>query len=280
MQPGLRADLLQRHRIGLRGKHVQQRETCVPAPVSSASGSLVLMAQILAQIAQILHRESASCIRSRASAPSRCCAACAGGAAEAGAGRAGRGGGRAAHRPRRAGGARAARGRRCRGPPAACAAATLGLVINTADPYSVQVGEYYAARARPGARRRCCGSSCRCARTLGAGRVRRACRSAIADHFGDDIQALALAWSQPYAVGCHSITGALALGFDADAVQAQLRAVARVAATSTPPRRGPARDLGLRPSMLLAAPDVARRGADRPRRRGRRQRSACAARRR
>ena len=130
----------------------------------------------------------------------------------------------------------------------------IGLVINTADPYSVEVGEFYAK-----------------ARKLTAAQVLRialpvrstltpeefaALDTAVKSRFGAPIQALALAWSAPYAVNCNSITGALALGYDA----------ALCSHTCAPSTRSPYfgaatvrpyTDLKLRPSMLLAAPDVA-----------------------
>lgn len=131
--------------------------------------------------------------------------------------------------------------------------ADLGLVINTADPYSVAVGAYY-----------------RRARALGAAQVLEVelpLRSALTPqefaqlqqrieaHFGASIQALALAWSQPYAVACNSLPGALALGFDA-----ALCAHSCGASTPSPyfnsPSARPWRDHALRPAMLLAAPDV------------------------
>lgn len=126
----------------------------------------------------------------------------------------------------------------------------LGLVINTADPYSVEVGEYYARR-----------------RGLAPEQLLRvelpvrgslspeefeALAARIGQHFGPTTQALALAWTTPYAVGCNSITGALALGYDA-------ALCAHSCSPSTPSRyfntstARPFTDLGLRPSMLLAA---------------------------
>ena len=130
----------------------------------------------------------------------------------------------------------------------------LGLVINTADPYSVQVGEYYAR-----------------ARGLGPSQVMRVVLPArqdlgaaefgllaaqIADHFGDDIQALVLAWNQPYAVGCQSITGALTLGLDASLCTHGCAATPKSRYFNSASAR-PWTDLRLRPSMLLAAGDVA-----------------------
>ena len=133
----------------------------------------------------------------------------------------------------------------------------IGLVINTADPYSVEVGEFYIH-----------------ARKLSADHVLRielpvkavltshefeTLRSAIDKHFNGSTQALALAWTMPYAVSCNSITGALALGFDADLC-------AETARTCSPSKPSPYfnsstskpyASLGIRLSMQLAAKDVA-----------------------
>ena len=133
-------------------------------------------------------------------------------------------------------------------------AAELGLVINTADPYSVEVGEFYIA-----------------ARKLAAAQVLRielpvrpeltpeefsALAEKIEVHFGKQTQALALAWSLPYAVNCNSITGALALGYDA-ALCSQSCAPSRASRYFNAPTGKPFSDLKLRPAMLLAARDVA-----------------------
>ena len=132
-------------------------------------------------------------------------------------------------------------------------AADIGLVINTADPYSVAVGAYYAA-----------------ARKLAPEQILRvelplktaltpdefqALREQVAAHFGRSTQALALAWTQPYAVNCNSITGALALGYDAG-VCADSCAKSRASPYFNSASTRPFTDLGLRPSMLLAAKSV------------------------
>ena len=131
--------------------------------------------------------------------------------------------------------------------------AELGLVINTADPYSVAVGDFYAA-----------------ARKLSAAQVLRVelpvkavltpyefamLAAKIDAHFGERTQALALAWAVPYAVNCNSITGALALGFDA-ALCAHPCAPSRLSRYFNSATTKPRRDLKIRPSMLLAAHDV------------------------
>jgi uncharacterized protein (TIGR03790 family) len=141
-------------------------------------------------------------------------------------------------------------------------AGDLGLVINTADPYSVEVGEYY-----------------RRVRRIPDGHVLRIdlpvqprlapadlerLRRRIDEHFDGGVQALALAWTQPYAVECQSITSAVTLGFDAQAcVQSCGRRT--VSPYFNAASAAPFKDLGLRPSMLLAASDVdrARRLIDR-----------------
>jgi len=80
--------------------------------------------------------------------------------------------------------------------------------------------------------------------------------SSVSQRLGDDIQALALAWTFPYRVGCMSVTSAFALGFDK-----------RYCATGCAPTapnpyfesssRRPYADHGMRPAMLLAAASVA-----------------------
>jgi uncharacterized protein (TIGR03790 family) len=130
----------------------------------------------------------------------------------------------------------------------------LGLVINTADPYSVAVGEFYAK-----------------ARGLSAAQVMRielpvratltpdefkAFAAAVDTHFGTSVQALALAWTVPYAVNCNAITGALALGYDAGLCHHSCAPSTRSRYFGHPTNK-PYTDLKLRPSMLLAAQDVA-----------------------
>jgi len=132
-------------------------------------------------------------------------------------------------------------------------AADIGLVINTADPYSVAVGSHYIHR-----------------RQLQPHQVLRVevplretlrpqefevLRASIEAHFGTATQALALAWVQPHAVECNSITGALAFGFDA-ALCRQTCAPSRGSGYANSASARPFGDHGLRPSMLLAAHDV------------------------
>ena len=133
-------------------------------------------------------------------------------------------------------------------------AADMGLIINTADPDSVRVGQHYIA-----ARKLAPWQVLRLALPLKTQLSREefdVLARAVAAHFGARTQALALAWVAPYAVECNAITAALTLGFDADAC--------KPGCTPSRPSRyfnaataRPWGELGLRPSMLLAAGTVA-----------------------
>lgn len=132
-------------------------------------------------------------------------------------------------------------------------AADIAVVINTADPYSVAVGEHYARQ-----------------RGLGPDQVLRlelparavlspaefeAFRGELEARLPARTQALALAWTKPYAVACNSITGALALGFQAELCK-QSCAASRPSPYPAYAGHQPFTDLGLRPAMLLAARSV------------------------
>ena len=129
----------------------------------------------------------------------------------------------------------------------------LGLIINRADPYSREVGFFYAK-----------------ARGLKADQVLEVdlpvkanlapeefahLAAQVRAYFGNNIQALALAWTLPYAVECNSITAALTLGFDAR-LCAQTCAASRPSPYFNSASSRPYRDLQLRPSMMLAAHNI------------------------
>ena len=130
----------------------------------------------------------------------------------------------------------------------------LGLVINTADPYSVAVGEYYAER-----------------RGIPQEQVLRVMlplrptlteaefdtlSAQVREHMGSHVQGLALAWTQPYAVDCNSITSALGQGFQPEICKQTCGpGVASRYFNSTSSQ--PFMRYGVRPSMLLASRTVA-----------------------
>ena len=132
-------------------------------------------------------------------------------------------------------------------------AADIGLVINSADPASVQVGEHYIA-ARKLLPQQVLRIAVPQRPVLTRDEFERL-RRVIESHFGPATQALAMAWNEPYAVECNSITGALALGFDAELCKHSC-AASRVSLYFNSPSVRPLADHGLRPSMLLAARSV------------------------
>lgn len=133
-------------------------------------------------------------------------------------------------------------------------AKALGLVINVDDPYSVAVGEHYIL-ARQIPPEHVLRISLPRQPQLSTADLARL-REQVAARFDARVQALALAWVEPYAVACQSITAAVTLGLDASLCSNTCGKASKSPlfnSTSATPYR----DHGLRPSMLLAAPDVA-----------------------
>ena len=141
-------------------------------------------------------------------------------------------------------------------------ATALGVVVNMDDPYSVATAAYYQRQ-----------------RHLADGQLLRvhlpikpslepqeldALREQITGYFGQEIQALALVWRQPYAVACQSITAAVSLGFQ-PGFCSNTCGVGRNSPLFGNPSHMPWSQLGVRPTMLLAAKDEdgARRLIDR-----------------
>jgi uncharacterized protein (TIGR03790 family) len=129
-------------------------------------------------------------------------------------------------------------------------AVDIGVVINTNDPLSVRVGQYYINARRLKAKQ-----VLRLnvpARPVLTPEEFESLRAAINKRFGSATQALALAWTVPYAVGCNSITGALALGYDAELCKNGC-AMSRPSRYFNSPSSKPFKDFSFRPAMLLAA---------------------------
>ncbi len=130
----------------------------------------------------------------------------------------------------------------------------LGLVINTDDPYSVQIGEHYA-KARGLADDQILRVKLPIKGSLSRSEFEELSEQ-VDKFYGERVQALALAWRLPYAVDCNSITGALTMGFDASLCGQSCNA-------SKPSRyfgsasTKPYKDYRMRLSMMLAAPSAA-----------------------
>jgi uncharacterized protein (TIGR03790 family) len=129
----------------------------------------------------------------------------------------------------------------------------LGLVINTADPYSVAVGEHYARRRGIPPEQ-----VLRVSLPLRASLTREeftALDQTVRARMPDHVQGLALAWVQPYAVECNSLTSALAMGLQPD-LCANSCAVTRASPYGGYSGARPWPVLGMRPAMQLAARSV------------------------
>lgn len=130
----------------------------------------------------------------------------------------------------------------------------LGLVVNTADPDSVRIGEAYARvrHLRPDQMLRVSLPL----RPVLTPQEFEGLRAAVETHFPRRVVALALAWTRPWAVECQSINGALALGWQPGWC-AQTCAPSKVSPYFTAPTLHALQDSGARLSMHLAGENVA-----------------------
>jgi uncharacterized protein (TIGR03790 family) len=129
----------------------------------------------------------------------------------------------------------------------------LGVIVNRADPLSVQIGEYYAERRRipfqnvvevsfpPG-------------RTLMSRSEFDVIKAEVDKGTPRQVQAYALTWAAPYRVECMSITAAFAFGFD-ETFCAKACAMTRPSPYFNSTSRQPYIDFRVRPTMAIAATD-------------------------
>ena len=100
----------------------------------------------------------------------------------------------------------------CTLPASALDARHLALVVNTADPLSVQIGDYYAQQ-----RRLIFSNVIRVSlpvEPLISAADFAVVKAAVDEQAAPHIQAFALAWTEPWRVECMGITSAFAFGFD------------------------------------------------------------------
>lgn len=131
----------------------------------------------------------------------------------------------------------------------------LALVINSSDPLSVSIGEYYQRARRipepqvirvrfpPGVP------------SLSPIRF-RLLREEVLRRTPSHVQVYALAWAAPYRVGCQSITSAFAFGLDSSLCASGCRLTRLSPYFARGDVSRPWQELGLRPTMLLAATTV------------------------
>jgi uncharacterized protein (TIGR03790 family) len=133
----------------------------------------------------------------------------------------------------------------------ALTASELGVIVNEADPLSVRIGEYYA-RARQIPAQNVLRIRIKSPGSILQADEFAALKADIDERTPTTVQAYALTWVQPYRVECMSITSAFAFGFNR-AYCAEGCAVTRLSAYFDSDSRRPHSDLGLRPTMSIAA---------------------------
>lgn len=139
-------------------------------------------------------------------------------------------------------------------PPYALKAEQLAVVVNDADPSSVEVAEYYRkARNIPEKNMvhiRLMGKPAKIdAMTF------RFLRQSIHAQLTPNIQAIVMVWTAPYAVECNSITSAMSFGFDGNLCKRSC-APSRPSPYFNSESITPFTDFGIRPSMLLPTESV------------------------
>lgn len=131
----------------------------------------------------------------------------------------------------------------------------LGVVVNTADPLSVAIGDYYVRR-----------------RTIPKSNVVRvrfeyrrdalpradflALRTAVERQMPLQVQAYALTWARPYRVGCMSITSAFTFGLHEEEYCKPGCELTRQSPYFNASITRPYQQLGMRPTMSIAAEDL------------------------
>jgi uncharacterized protein (TIGR03790 family) len=132
-------------------------------------------------------------------------------------------------------------------------AADLAVVINTADPLSVAIGDYYI-RARRIARKNVARVSFDYRRDDLPESEFIPLKAAVERQLGSRIQAYALTWARPYRVGCVSITYAFAVGPNDKLCSGGCSTTPLNPYFDASTAR-PFRDLHIRPTMSIAALD-------------------------
>jgi uncharacterized protein (TIGR03790 family) len=129
----------------------------------------------------------------------------------------------------------------------------LAVIVNSADPLSLAVGQYYAEHRHIPATQ-----VIQVALPVGVSvlspeefvRIKAEVDAVTPSH----VQAYALAWAAPYRVGCMSITAAFAFGFDTSYCADGCH-LTRLSPYFNSTSRFPASELRMRPTMMLAGRD-------------------------
>jgi uncharacterized protein (TIGR03790 family) len=127
----------------------------------------------------------------------------------------------------------------------------LGVIVNTRDPQSVAIGDYYAERRRIPFQNMIRVSFTPIENVLTRARF-ELIRAQVEEQALPHIQAYAITWTAPYRVECMSITAAFAFGFD-PAYCADECKPTRPSPYFNSPTRQPYTQLRIRPAMSIAA---------------------------
>jgi uncharacterized protein (TIGR03790 family) len=128
----------------------------------------------------------------------------------------------------------------------------LAIVINDADPLSIQIGNYYQ-QARNIPARNVLHVDFRPGRPgMGKAEFQRI-KTRLDRQTPDDVQAYAITWAAPYRVGCMSITSAFTFGLDTRFCSQQRCAPTRHSSYFGRPSATPYTDYGIRPTIAIAA---------------------------
>lgn len=139
-------------------------------------------------------------------------------------------------------------------PPVGLHASELAVVVNDLDPASVETAAYYAARRGIAADRLIHVSFHPGQAVMGEDEFQQV-QAQLRDKLPRGVQALALAWTQPYRVACMSVTSAFAFGFDR-AYCAEGCKLTRPSPYFDSDSNAPFTHLRMRPAMLLAGRNV------------------------
>ena len=131
----------------------------------------------------------------------------------------------------------------------------IAVVINDADPTSVEVGRYYAAQRGIAAEHVIRVRFTPGRETMSFADFERV-QAVLDAKVGADVQGYALAWTLPTRVECMSVTAAFAFGFDPASYCAEGCLTTKVSPYFNSRSAAPFTDHRMRPAMLLAATDV------------------------
>jgi uncharacterized protein (TIGR03790 family) len=139
--------------------------------------------------------------------------------------------------------------------PPGLTSAQLAVIVNTADPLSVAIGDYYA-RKRSIPKSNVIRVSFSPLRDEIPGDEFEKIRASVESRASPQIQAYALTWARPYRAGCMSITSAFAFGVDARYCASGCK-LTQLSPYFNSTTSRPHDDLHIRPTMSVAALDFA-----------------------